>query len=165
MPEKVQLIFKRKIRTWSGIQISDLQIPSLALYHEVSLFNRRYRSKFISWRQCYARRCGLWHCLSSLDRRTNFVFIYSGVLNQIDKWLVKFKFKFKTRILVWIRIQISDLQISSLALYHLSYPGSIDDTGLNFSLESNAMQGAFVCDTVCPRLTGELRVYFFFLMF
>ena len=31
-------------------------------------------------------------------------------------------------------------QISCLALYHLSYPGSIDSTGLNLPLESNAIQ-------------------------
>ena len=45
------------------------------------------------------------------------------------------------------KIRNSNLQISSLALYHLSYPGSIDGTGLNFSIESNAMQGIVVYDT------------------
>jgi len=38
----------------------------------------------------------------------------------------------------------------------LSYPGSIDGTGLNLSLESNAMQGVVVCDTVSRRLIDEL---------
>ena len=28
----------------------------------------------------------------------------------------------------------------SLVLYHLSYPGSVDGTGLNLPLESNSMQ-------------------------
>ena len=41
-------------------------------------------------------------------------------------------------------------------LYHLSYPGSIDGTGPNFSLESNAIQGVVVCDTLCHHLTFEL---------
>ena len=54
------------------------------------------------------------------------------------------------------KIRISDLRISSLALYHLNYPGSIDGTGLNLSLESNAMQGVVVCDTVSRRLIDEL---------
>jgi hypothetical protein len=49
-----------------------------------------------------------------------------------------------------------DFQISSLALYHLSYPGSIDGTGLNFSPENNAMRGVVVCDTISHDLTGEL---------
>ena len=48
----------------------------------------------------------------------------------------------------WTRIWTSDLQISSLPFYHLSYPGSIDGTCLNLSLESNAMQGVVICDTV-----------------
>ena len=56
--------------------------------------------------------------------------------------LIFYPFKSKTRI--WT----SDLLISSLALYRLSYPGSINDAGINFSLESNAMQGVVVCDTV-----------------
>jgi hypothetical protein len=38
----------------------------------------------------------------------------------------------------------------------LSYPGSIDRTGLNVSLESNIMQGDVICDTVSHHLTGEL---------
>ena len=32
-----------------------------------------------------------------------------------------------------------DLQISSLTLYHLNNPGSIDGTGLNLSLERKAL--------------------------
>ena len=33
-----------------------------------------------------------------------------------------------------------NLQISSLGLYHMCYPGSIDGTGLNLPLKNNAMQ-------------------------
>ena len=48
---------------------------------------------------------------------------------------------FQRKIPTWTRIQDSQLQISSLALYHLSHPDSIDVTGTkpspgsNFSLE------------------------------
>ena len=45
--------------------------------------------------------------------------------------------------------------------YYLSYPGSIDSTGLNFSPQSNAMQGIVVCDTICHHLTGELTLSLF----
>ena len=38
--------------------------------------------------------------------------------------------------------------ISRSVPWRLSYPGSIDDTGLNFSLESNAMQGVVVFDII-----------------
>ena len=55
------------------------------------------------------------------------------------------QFKFKRKIRSWTGIRTSDLQISSLALQNLSYPGSIDGTGLNLSLESNAMLGVVVC--------------------
>ena len=48
------------------------------------------------------------------------------------------------------------LHIFSLGLYHLSYPGSIESTDLNLSLESNAMQGVVVCGT--HHLTGELTL-------
>ena len=51
----------------------------------------------------------------------------------------------------------SDHQISSLALYHLSYPGS----SLNLSLESNAMQGVVMCDTICHDFTNELTSHLF----
>ena len=40
----------------------------------------------------------------------------------------------------WTGIWISDLQISSLELYHLSYPDSINRTDLSLRLESNAIQ-------------------------
>ena len=50
------------------------------------------------------------------------------------------QFKFKRKIRTWTGIWTSDLQISSLALYHLSYPGLIDGTGLNLPLEMNAIQ-------------------------
>ena len=53
--------------------------------------------------------------------------------------LEELQFKFKRKIWTWTGIWASDLQISSLAHYHLSYLVSIDGTGLNFSLESNAM--------------------------
>ena len=62
---------------------------------------------------------------------------------------------FKSKIQTWIGIRISGLQISSLAIYYLSYLGSIDGTGLNLSLESNAMGS---CDT----LTSKLTLAFFF---
>ena len=39
-------------------------------------------------------------------------------------------------------------ELSSLALYYLSYPGSIDGTGPNFFLENNAIKCVVVCDTV-----------------
>ena len=58
------------------------------------------------------------------------------------------EFKFKRNIRTWTRIWTSDLQICSLALYHLNYPGSSDGTGLNLSHESNVMQGVFFWDTV-----------------
>ena len=45
----------------------------------------------------------------------------------------------KIKIRSWTGIQTWNLQISILALYHLSYPGSVDGTDLNFSPESNAM--------------------------
>ena len=67
--------------------------------------------------------------------------------------------------LTWTDIRTSDLQISSLALYQLSYPGSIDGTGLNLSLESDAVQGVVVCDTICHHLTSELTSSLFILMF
>ena len=54
--------------------------------------------------------------------------------------LEELQVKFKRKIWTWTRIWTSDLQISSLTLYHLSYPCSIDSTGLNLPLESNAMQ-------------------------
>ena len=53
-------------------------------------------------------------------------------------------------------IWTSDLQISSLALYHLNYPGSIDGTALNLLLENNAIQALWSCDTICHNLTKEL---------
>ena len=51
---------------------------------------------------------------------------------------------FKRKILALSGIGTSDLQISSLALHHLS---SIDGIGLNLSPESNAMQGLVFCDS------------------
>ena len=44
---------------------------------------------------------------------------------------------FKRKIRTWNEIQYSDFQMSSLALCHFSYPGSIDSLGINISLESN----------------------------
>ena len=55
-----------------------------------------------------------------------------------------FNFKFKRKIRTWAGILTLDLQITSLAFYHLSYPGSIEvlkqcylnpGSGSNFSLE------------------------------
>ena len=37
----------------------------------------------------------------------------------------------------------------------MNYPGLIDSTGLNLSLESNATQDIVVCDTICHHLTGS----------
>ena len=58
-----------------------------------------------------------------------------------------------------------DLQITSLALFHFKYPGPIEGTGLNLSLEDNAKQGVVVCDTICHHLTGELTSSLFISMF
>ena len=52
---------------------------------------------------------------------------------------------------------------SSMELF--SYPGPIDGTGLNFSLESNAMQDIVVCDNICHHLTAELTSSIFILVF
>ena len=38
--------------------------------------------------------------------------------------------------------------------------GSVDSTGLNLSLESKAMQGVVVCDTIC-HLPSELTLSLF----
>ena len=46
--------------------------------------------------------------------------------------LEELQFRFKRKIRSWTEIWTSDLQISSLALYHLSYSGSIDCTGINY---------------------------------
>ena len=58
-------------------------------------------------------------------------------------------------------IWTSDLQIYSLELYHLNYPGSIEGIGLNLSFESNATQGVVVSDTIFHHLTDELTAYLF----
>ena len=58
-----------------------------------------------------------------------------------------------------------ELQISSLAIYHLSYPGSIDGTGLNIPLENNGMQHVVVCDTICYYLTDKTNFILFISMF
>ena len=62
--------------------------------------------------------------------------------NDAERWVKSVLIlDFKRNIQTWIEIRTLDFQISSLVLYHFSYPHSIDGTGLNFSLESNAMQG------------------------
>ena len=53
---------------------------------------------------------------------------------------MNYNFRFKRKIRTCTGILTSDLQISSVALCHLSYPGSIDGKGLNFPLECNAIQ-------------------------
>ena len=58
---------------------------------------------------------------------------------------------FKRNIRTWTGIWTSDLQISSLALYH---PSSFGSTGLNFYLESNSMQSVVVWHR--HHLNGEL---------
>ena len=68
---------------------------------------------------------------------------------------------FKRKIQTWTGIQNLDFQISSLALYHLSYPGLIDSKGLILSLKSNAMQGILVCVTIYHQLTGKLTMPLF----
>ena len=70
---------------------------------------------------------------------------------------IHFKFKFKRQIWSWTGIWISDLQISSMVLYYLSYPHSIDGTGLNLPLESNAIQALWSV-TIWP--TNELRIIY-----
>ena len=55
---------------------------------------------------------------------------------------------FKGKIRTWTGILPLDLQISSLALYHLSYPDSVNSIGQNLSLESNGMQGILFCDAI-----------------
>ena len=54
----------------------------------------------------------------------------------------------KRKILTWTGIRASDLQISSLAVYHLRYIGSIDGTALNIQPESNVMKGVMVYVTI-----------------
>ena len=73
-------------------------------------------------------------------------------------------FKFKRKIRTWTGNWTSDLQISGLAIYHLSYPDSIDGTGLKLPLESNAYSGVVVCDTICHDLTNELNSYYLFIL-
>ena len=78
--------------------------------------------------------------------------------------LRNYNFRFQGNIRIWSGIQASDFHISSLALYHLSYPGSIDGTGLNIPFESNDVQGVVVYDTICHHLTGELTSSLFILI-
>ena len=84
------------------------------------------------WRGFYSS------CLPSLMSRgailTVFTYIY---------------FRFQTKIQTWTEIRNSDLQISSLGLYNLSYPASIDSTGPDLSPESNAMHGVVVLLHYC----------------
>ena len=47
-------------------------------------------------------------------------------------------------------------------LYNLSYPGSIDGTGVNLSLESNTMQRVLVYGSICRQLTSELTSLFLY---
>ena len=68
------------------------------------------------------RSSRLWTCVVLLKKR-------------IISLLKKCQFIFKRKIRTWTGIWTSDLQISSLALYYLIYPGSIEGTGLNLLLE------------------------------
>ena len=94
---------------------------------------------------------------------TSLLFFYSGVLNQIIKCkiynlrLVKLQFRyFKREFRTWLEIRTLDFQISNLTLYHFNYPDSIDSIGLNFSVESNAMEGVFLVSiAICYHLIGE----------
>ena len=66
---------------------------------------------------------------------------------------------------IWTRtgIRTLDLQISSLALYQLSYPDSIASSCSNSPLENTdaTSQGLVVCDTICHLLTtSELTLPF-----
>ena len=56
--------------------------------------------------------------------------------SSIVKNTIKTFLDFKRKILTWSEIWTSDLHISNLQLYHLSYPGSIDGSGLYLSLEN-----------------------------
>ena len=58
----------------------------------------------------------------------------------IVRVLKNYNFKFKRKIWTWTGIWISDIQISSLALYHSSYPGSIGGTGLRRSQQRDLDQ-------------------------
>jgi hypothetical protein len=70
-------------------------------------------------------------CHSLTGELTSSLFHYFHVLNDIDvetdSQFVTYEFD-NLRFRPWIVIGNSDLQISSLALHHLSYSGSIDGT-------------------------------------
>ena len=89
------------------------------------------------------------HSLTSLE-------IISFTLHQTDTRILNYNISGKFTVLDFKKkIRTSVLQISSLALYRLSYPRLFDDAGLNYSFESNAMQGVVVCD-ISHHMTGEL---------
>ena len=69
----------------------------------------------------------------------------------------------KRKIWAWIGIRTLDLQTSNLALYDLSFPGSIRSTSLNLSLESPAMQDVVVCHILSSfdRRTNFVFIYLF----
>ena len=104
--EELQFKFKRKIRTWTGIWTSDLQIGALPL--ELTWFNWRYKSKSPSWKQCYS---GVVVCDTICHDLTNeltsyylFIVIF---LNQIYKLiqtyslcLEELQFKFRRKIVL-----------------------------------------------------------------
>ena len=87
---------------------------------------------------------------------------FSATLKNRD-WALILDFKINIR--RWTEIQTSDLQISILALYNLNYPSSINSIGENISLESNALQGFVVFDTICHPLICELNAYLFTYLF
>ena len=65
-----------------------------------------------------------------------------------NEWIEEQILYFKRKIRTLTGIRNSDLQNSCLALHHLGYPTSNNGTGLNLSLESNAMKGIVICDTI-----------------
>ena len=77
------------------------------------------------------------------------------------KWNHNFKIANITKAIIDFKIKIGSCtafepQTSCLLLYHLSYPGSINDTGLNLPLESNPMLCVDVYDAICHHLYDEL---------
>ena len=62
------------------------------------------------------------------DWLISMLLISRSGLAEGNVWILKIKIR------NWTGIWTSDLQTSSLALYHFSYPGSNDDTGLNLLL-------------------------------
>ena len=65
------------------------------------------------------------------------------------------QFRLKRQIRTWSGIWTSDLQIYSLALYYLSYPGSIDGTGHCLQEGDLDMYRQLKQDSPCGRAPGK----------